>query len=135
MKKILILLIAGLTSLTAFSQKEAAGPTFTFCGKSGNSTMTFDEFKKCKKDIVPVEKNVKIVSFIISMLVVPLEGKDSVFVDFQNIGGAFSEANTEAVDKLIKEKRIVGGKILIEEVKVSQDGTEKKVNGMIIKLK
>jgi hypothetical protein len=135
MKKIFVLLLAVSASVNAFSQKENSKPMFTLCGKSGDCTMTWDEFKACKKELLPVEKNVSVVSYTVSMRVVPLEGKDSVFVDFPNTGSAFSKATLEGVDKLINEKRVVGGKIFIEAVKVSRDGKEMKTPGMVIKLK
>ena len=136
MKKIIVLLIVGLSSLSAFSQKEAVKPVFTFAGKSGDCTMTWEEFKTSKKELLPIEKNVAIISFNVTVQVTALDGKEAVYVDYPNQGNTFSKETSDAMDKLIAEKRIAGNKILIEEVKASKDGGAKeRVYGMVITLK
>ena len=134
--KILVMLVTLFAATTsAFSQKQPDKALYTLCSKSGDCTMTWDEFKRCNKELTPNDKNLKIVSFTVSVLVVPLTGKDSVYVDYGNTGNAFSKETNDALDKLINEKRIVRNKILIEEVKASKDGKEMKITGMVIKLK
>src|SRR5205809_1078644 len=115
--KIIILIVALASTMNAFSQKVASKPMFTLCGKSGDCTMTWDEFKKCQKELMPIDKNLKIVSFTVSVLTIPLSGKDTVYVDYGNTGNALSKETKDALEKLISEKRVARNKILIEEVK------------------
>ena len=75
MKKFFTLLLLTIT-VGSFAQKAKTEPMFTFAGKSGaNISMTWDEYSKCKKELTPVDKNVTIKSFIVSLLII--NGKDS----------------------------------------------------------
>ena len=132
--KNILFLIAVVTTLNVFSQNQNTKTLYTFGGKSGNCTMTWDEFKKCKKELTPIDKSLKINSFNISILVVSPDGKDSTYTDFSNTGNAFSSQANETFDILISGKH-VSNKILIEEVQIAEGDKIIKVPGMVITLK
>jgi hypothetical protein len=123
-KAILLILIS--TQVT-FAQKEK--PLYSFCGKTGSCTMTWDEFTKCKKELVP-EKGVSIGSYVLTIQ--KAEKKDTVQIEYVCKGNAFSKQANESIEKLHKDKKM-GSKVLIEGVEVLQSGKEsRKVPGMII---
>jgi enhancing lycopene biosynthesis protein 2 len=132
-KKILIFLIAIITfSVNGFSQ--AAKPLYAFCGKSGECTVSFTEFKKCIKELTKTDKDLKIISFVISAQVMEPETKQNFFEDHPNQGNDFSKTTIEWLEKVIKEQRLINNRFLIEDVKIEQDGKIIKAPGMIIKL-
>jgi hypothetical protein len=125
-KVILIILIS--TQISS-AQKEKA--LYSFCGQSGNCIMTWDEFMKCKKELVP-EKGVSIGSYVLTIQ--KAEKKDTVQIEYISKGNAFSKQAAESIEKLHKDKKM-GNKVLIEGVEVLQSGKEsRKVPGMIITL-
>ena len=132
--KTMIMLVVIFTTLNTFAQKEAVKPVYTFCGKSGDCTINLEDFKNAKKELTTIDKNVKVTSFNVSLLVISADTKDSVYVDYSNSGNVFSQQSTEAVEKFLSQKQIVG-KILIEEVKVSEGDKTWKTAGMVIKVK
>lgn len=133
-KKIMISLVVILTTLNVFAQNKAEKYVFTFCGKTGDCTLSVDEFKKCKKELTLIDENVKINSFIVSMLVTTAESKEGIYVDYVNTGNVFNKETNEAIEKLISEKKLAV-KILIEAVEISQGERKSKVPGMIINVK
>lgn len=94
--------------------------------------MTWDEFSKCKKELVTNDKKLSIGSFILT--ITKKEKKDSVFVEFPAKGSMFSKSALETIEKLHKDKKL-GTKVLIEAVQVLESGKEaRKVPGMVITL-
>jgi hypothetical protein len=131
-----VLLIVVVVSLfIAFSQKQSANRLYTFCDKTGDCTMSFDEFKKCAKTLNTIEKDLKVLSFVVSAKVITPDKKGSYFEDYPNMGSSFSNATIEWLEKIIAEKRLDNNRILIEEVKLIQGDKTLKTSGMIIKLK
>ncbi len=110
----------------------AQAPAFSLCGKTGDCSMTWDEFIKCKKELVTTDKNVSISSF--RLTVQKLKKKDFVFLEFPQKGNAFSKASLDMIEELHKDKKL-GSKLEIDAVEVVQSGkAAKKVPGMIITL-
>ena len=113
----------------SFAQKKA--PEYSLCGKTGDCTMTWDEFSKCKKELV-ADKGLSIGSYIVTVM--KSEKKDSVFIEYPIKGNTFSKSSLEMIEKLHKDKKL-GKKILIEAVQVLESGKEaRKVPGMVITL-
>jgi hypothetical protein len=128
MKQATIILLFLLAATPCFSQKEKA--LYSFCGKSGNSTMTWDEFKSCRKELVTNDKGISINSFILTIQ--KAEKKDTIQIEYPSKGNAFSKQAIESIEKLHKDKKL-GNKILIDAVQVVQSGKEaRKVAGMTI---
>ncbi len=80
-------------------------------------------------------KELKIKSFIFSVLIPPADGKgEGVFIDYENTG---SKLNKQILDvlKTLEAKKVK--KILIEKVIIIEaDGkTERKMRGIVINLK
>lgn len=125
--KVLVVLL--LFSSSVFAQKEKA--LYSFCGKTGNTTMTWDEFMKCKKELV-TEKGVSIGSYVLTIQ--KAEKKDTVQIEYVSKGNAFSKQANESIEKLHKDKKM-GNKVLIEAVEILESGkAARKVPGMIITL-
>lgn len=131
MKKIIsVLFVVLISTLTSFAQKEKA--LFSLCGKSGNCSMSWDEFSKCKKELIPTEKGITINSFL--LIVMKAEKRDTISIEYPSRGNAFSKSSLEAIEKMHKDKKM-GNKVRIEAVEVLQSGKEaRKVPGMIITL-
>jgi hypothetical protein len=127
MKKIIVIFLS-ILSLQAMSQETKS--FFSFCDKSGNITMTRDEFSNCKKELVSSEANLVITSFKVSIL------KEGVFTEYKITGNTFSG---EALDAIVKSSgdKTFNGKILIEDVKVKGVNSERErvVPGMVITIK
>jgi len=132
--KIIISLVVLVTTINSFAQKQNEKPLYTLCGKSGDCKMTLDEFKKCKKELTPIDKNLKIISFNVSLRVISEDRKDSLFVDQQNTGNVFSAKTNDMIEKFITEKKLIDI-ILIEQVQVSEGEKKSKATGMVIKIK
>ncbi len=127
--KSIILFVAIALTINAFSQKQNEKFLYTFCGKSGDCTMTLDEFKKCK-ELTTITNSIKINSFHIVI------GKEGTYADYFNTGSVYSSQTVTAIEKAINEKKInAGSKILIDEVQLSQGDKIVKVSGMVITVK
>jgi hypothetical protein len=117
-----------MVAISAFSQKEKS--LYSMCGKTGNCSMTWDEFMSCKKELVANEKGVSINSFILTIQ--KAEKKDTIQIEYPSKGNAFSKQALESIAELHKKKKM-GNKVLIEAVNVVQSGKEaRKVPGMVI---
>lgn len=125
--KVIVVLLVLASSV--FAQKEKA--LYSFCGKTGNATMSWDEFMKCKKELVP-EKGISIGSYVLTIQ--KAEKKDTVQIEYISKGSAFSKQANESIEKLYKDKKM-GNKILIEGVEILESGkAARKVPGMTIML-
>ncbi len=127
--KIIISLVVIVTAMNSFAQKQNDKSLYTLCGMQGGSDckITLADFNKCKKELTPVDKKITIVSFTVAMSV------DSLFVDYENTGGVFSQKTIDGIDKATSNKKF-SHKILIESVQVLEGGVKKKVKGMNIKI-
>ncbi len=122
----LFLIISNLS----FAQKGT--PLFSLCGKTGDCTMTWEEFSKCKKVLVPTDKKIQVGTFIVT--VKKAERKDSTYIEFPQKGGVFSKSSIEAIEELHKNKKL-GDKIVIEAVEILESGkAARKGAGMVITL-
>ncbi len=129
MKYVVSLLFFVLVSFQATGQEK---PAFSFCGKTGDITMTWDEFLACKKEIVTLDKAASVSSFIVTIK--KKEKKEFVFVEFPAKGNAFTKGAMDMIEKLQAEKKL-GDKIEITNVEVVQSGkAAKQVPGMVITL-
>ena len=128
-----ILSIVFFIFVVAQSVSAQEKPAFSFCDKTGDVTMTWDEFMACKKQLVTLDKNASISSFI---LTIKKAGKrDYVFVEFPAKGNTFTKGAMDEIEKLRKEKKL-GDKIEISNVEVVQSGkAAKQVPGMVITIK
>ncbi len=137
MKKIITIVMLAVT-MNAVAQKQNEKSYYTFCGKpSGDYTMSLDEFKKCKKELTPTDKNLKVISFEVSVRVIGKDEKgkkDTLYVDFANTDNVFSKQTNDAMEKFPSEKKIVD-RVLIENVYILEGDKKKKVPGMVIKIK
>lgn len=116
-----------ITAQISFAQKKA--PEYSLCGKRGNCTMTWDEFSKCKKELL-ADKGLSVGSYIITIM--KSEKKDSIFIEYPIKGSVFSKSSLEKIEELHKDKKL-GKKILIEAVQLLESGKEaRKVPGMVI---
>lgn len=105
-------------------------PAFSFCGKTGDCTMTWDEFIACKKELTTLDNSVSISSFVLT--VKKVVKKDFVFEEYPSKSNKFGKGAMEAIEKLHKDKKL-GDKLLIDGVEVVQSGkAAKQVPGMII---
>ena len=130
MKKIFAILFIA-AALNAYAQGKAEPVyLYTFAGKGGDISMTWDEFSKCKMELITIDKSITIKSFNVSVLVI--NGKDSTYTDYANQGNVFG-SDAIATLKTLQDKKIAN-KILIEEVVIRKDDKEVKVPGMVIKL-
>ena len=126
MKKFFILLLLSVT-VSTFAQN-----AYSFCGKTGDCTMTWDEFMACKKELVMADKNSSISSF--RLTIQKAKKKDFVFLEFPGKGNAFSKASLDMIEELHKDKKM-GNKVEIDAVEVVQSGkAAKKIPGMVITL-
>lgn len=124
-----IAFILFLITANAFAQK---APVFSLCGKTGDCSMTWDEFLKCKKELITNDKKLSIGSFIVTIQ--KGSKKDTVFVQYPCKGYVFSKSCVEAIEELHKDKKM-GGKVLIEGVEILQSGqSARKGTGMTIRL-
>ena len=118
--------------LTSIQALYAQTPAFSFCGKTGDCTMTWDDFNKCKKELVTTDKNVSISSF--RLTIQKAKKKDFVFLEFPQKGNSFSKASLDMIEELHKDNKL-GSKLEVDAVEVVQSGkAAKKVPGMIITL-
>ena len=129
MKRIFTILLLACT-LSVFSQKEK--PLYSFGGKTGNCSMTWDEFLSCKKELVSTDKSVSVNSYILTIQ--KAEKKDTIQIEYPSRGNAFSKQAIESIEELHKKKKM-GNKVVIDAVQIVQSGKEaRKVNGMVITL-
>jgi hypothetical protein len=129
MKELLTILLLTVT-LSAFSQKEK--PLYSFGGKTGNCSMTWEEFMSCKKELTATDKGITVNSFILTIQ--KAEKKDTIQIEYPSRANAFSKQAIESIEELHKKKKM-GNKVLIEAVQVVQSGKEaRKVGGMVITL-
>jgi len=127
-KSISILFFVFVFVHLGFTQNEK--PVFSFCGKTGEVTMTWDEFMACKKELVTIDKNVSISSFILTIK--KAGKKDYEFVEFPAKGNTFTKGAMDTIEKLHKEKKL-GDKLEITNVEVVQSGkAAKQAPGMVI---
>lgn len=126
MKKLLVLFVA-LLSISAYGQDRKF---VSFCDKTGDITMAWDEFSACKKELTSVEPNLKINSFIVSIKI------SDTYVDYSCKENVISSQALEAIQKAHADKKFEG-KILIEEVMIigMNSERERKVPGMTITIK
>lgn len=126
MKKLLVLFVA-LLSISAYGQDRKYA---SFCDKTGDITMTWDEFSSCKKELGMIEPNLMVISFVMSIKA------NGVFTDYVCKENIMSSQAVEALEKLHKEKTFEG-KILIEEVMVKGVNSTgiRKVPGLAITIK
>jgi len=126
MKKLLPVILFYIT-LNAFAQKPA--PVYSLCGKTGNVTMTWDEFSGCRKELI-ADKGLSIGSYIITLT--KAEKKDTTYIEYPVKGSVFSKSALESIEKLHKDKKL-GNKMTIEAVEILQSGQQaRKVPGMVI---
>jgi hypothetical protein len=90
-----------IISNISFAQKGT--PLFSICGKTGNCTMTWEEFSKCKKVLVPTDKKITIGTFLVT--VQKAERKDSTYIEFQEKGGLFSKSSLEVIEKASQRQK------------------------------
>lgn len=109
-------ILISLIVLVAFTQKT---PTFSFCGKTGNTSMSWDEFIACKKELTVTDSKTSINSFMVTIQ--KAEKKDTLSVQYKCKKNQFSPTLLEAIEKLHKSKKM-GNKILIEDVELLQSG-------------
>jgi len=129
-KGIQLLFVLMLFTAAGFAQKEK--PLYSFGGKTGNCSMTWDEFLSCKKELAPTDKGITVNSFILTIQ--KAEKKDTIQIEYPSRGNAFSKQAIESIEELHKKKKM-GSKVLIEAVQVVQSGKEaRKVPGMVITL-
>jgi hypothetical protein len=115
----------------AFAQKEK--PPFSFCGNTGNCTMTWEEFMSCKKELVPNNSNIKIGSFMLTIM--KAEKKDTISIEYASKGNVFSKSAVESIAALHKKKKM-GNKVVIDAVQVLESGKDaRRAPGMVITLK
>jgi hypothetical protein len=129
MKKHAVIFLFLLIAVSVQAQKEA--PLYSLCGKSGNCSMSWEDFMKCKKELVPVEKGITIGSFLLTIQ--KSQGKkDTISIEYPSKGNLFSKSALESIEKLHKDKKM-GNKVMIDAVQVLQSGREaRRVPGMTI---
>lgn len=133
MKNLLLLTLVILGCLSSASAQKAKAPAFSVCGKSGDCTMTWDEFLNCKKALTPLDKTQSIGNWVLTIQ--KAEHKDTVVIEFITKGPMFSKSALDAIAELHKKKKM-GGTVLIDQVMVLQSGKDAhKVPGMTIYLK
>lgn len=119
-----------MLSFSSFAQKEK--PLYSFGGKTGNCSMTWDEFMSAKKELAPTDKGITVNSYILTIQ--KAQKKDTIQIEYPSRGNAFSKQAIESIEQLHKDKKM-GNKVLIDAVQVVQSGREaRKVPGMIITL-
>jgi hypothetical protein len=124
-------LIAALFTVFSIGM-HAQNAVYTLCGKSGNCTMTWDEFTQCKKSLLTVNKEMSVSSFVVT--VKKLGKKDVEFLEFSSKSNSFPKEALQMIDELKKDKKL-GDKIEISNVQVVQSGkAARQVDGMIITL-
>jgi hypothetical protein len=126
--KVFFLLFISIAVLTSFIQKEK--PLYSFGGKTGNCTMTWDEFLACKKELVTNDKALMVGSFLLTISKVTK--KDSLQIEYPAKGNAFSKAANESIKSLHDDKKM-GRKVTIDHVMIQESGkAAREVPGMII---
>ena len=119
-----------ISTAASFAQKNT--PLYSLCGKTGNCTMTWDEFMSCSKQLVTTDKKIQVSSFILTIS--KAEKKDTIQIEYPSKGNQFSKQALEAIDKLHKDKKM-GNRVLIEAVQIVESGKDaRKVPGMTISL-
>jgi len=127
--KIVFLLLL-TTTASSYAQKNT--PLYSLCGKTGNCSMTWDEFMSCSKQLTPIDKKIQVSSFILTIY--KAEKKDTIQIEYPSKGNMFSKQALESIEKLHKDKKM-GNKVLIEAVQVVESGKDaRKVPGMTISL-
>lgn len=130
MKYIFKIAVLIFISVQSFAQN--AKPLYSFCGKTGDCTMTWDEFMACKKELITTDKNSSISSF--RLTIQKAKKKDYEFLEFPQKGNGFSKASLDKIEELHKDKKM-GNKVEIDAVEVVQSGkAAKQLPGMIITL-
>ena len=125
-KHIVKIVVVIFISVQSFAQNAH----YSFCGKTGDCTMTWEEFTNCKKELTTTDKNTTISSFIVTIQ--EAKKKDFVFSEYPAKGNAFSKASLDMIDELRKKKKL-GNKLLIDNVEIVQSGkAAKKAPAMVI---
>lgn len=96
-----------LNHFLSSQKREIVEPRYTICGKSDDYITTVDEFKKCKKELIPMKEDMVIQSFHITVLQYTENGKDSIFTHFVNDGNVFRRKTIKGIDKLISDKKFI----------------------------
>src|SRR4051812_4511869 len=105
---LVIMMVVSVSMMQA--QKEAA--LYLLCGKTGNCGMSWDDFMKCKKELVPAEKGITVGSFLLTIQ--KSQGKkDTISIEYPSKGNLFSKSALESIEKLHKDKKM-GNKVMID---------------------
>ncbi len=132
MKTILSLALLTMFGTAAnFAQNTDNVPNPILCGaaKSGD-VISYADLAKCDELTLPY-KELKVKSFVLSYAVKSTDGQ-RLFVEHTNSGAKLSDAIKAAI-KTLEAKKVE--KVLIENVVVlEQDGTERKMTGLDIRL-
>lgn len=130
-KTVSIVLLILVLSPLGFAQATKA--EYSFGGKSGNSTMTWEEFLSCKKELKVLNKDLMIGSFLVT--VSKLQKKDSTQIEHPCKNNLFSKAATESIKELHDDKKL-GRTVVIDHVQIQQSGKAARVaSPMIITIK
>lgn len=114
----------------AYAQKTT--PLYSLCGKTGNCSMSWDEFMSCSKQLTATNNKIQVSSFVLTIS--KAEKKDTIQIEYPSKGNQFSKQALESIDKLHKDKKM-GNTVLIEAVQVVESGKDaRKVPGMTITL-
>lgn len=126
-----IIFLIFFSNLTAFAQ--TTKPEYSFGGKTGNCTMTWDEFLTCKKELKILDKEIMINSFLVT--VSKVQKKDSIQIEHPCKNNLFSKATTESIKELREDKKL-GSIVVIDHVQIQQSGKAARIGSpMIITLK
>ncbi len=117
---------------TSLSFVQGAKPAFSFGGKTGDCTMTWEEFYACKKELTPLDKNTSVSSFVLT--VKRVVKKDFLFDEYPSKTNQFGKGAMTAIEQLHTDKKL-GDKLLISGVQLVQSGkSAKEVPEMVITL-
>ena len=117
---------------SSFSFVQDAKPAFSFGGKTGDCTMTWEEFYACKKELTTLDKNTSISSFVLT--VKRAVKKIFLFDEYPSKTNQFGKGAMTAIQQLYKDKKL-GDKLEISGVQLVQSGkAAKEVPGMVITL-
>jgi hypothetical protein len=115
-----------------FAQKAKQAPVYSFGDKTGEFSMTWDEYSKSKKELTPIDKSITIKSFTVSILI--SKNGSSVYADHINTGSVFTAQTIAEIEKM-KTDPAFGGTLFFSSVIVMKDNKETKAPEMTIKLK
>lgn len=111
-------------TMNAIAQKTIDNSLYTFCGKSGDCMISVDELEKCKKELLLTDKDMRIISFHVSI------SSKGAFTDHVCNDYIFNSEINKALDGLI-----AGDKVLIEEVVIAHGDKIIPGHAMVITLK